>query len=425
MRQRIGHLLTLLASALGVWVSITLMLIHARTASGDRAGAAALCGEGAQFDCSVAASSSYAEFLGIPIAALGFAFYVAVVVSGLLAFRDETKEGEDSPIRLAIFGGFALSLVYSIFLAYINATVLEKSCDKCLLLYGFNLVGYFASGYWAGKGPVDAFGRLFRNLSKVITAPATLSLLLTFAVALGGAVWQIGRMKAPVAPAPTAQEVLAEPTVDTEVLYREDAASFGRADAPIHIVEFSDFECPYCARFAAVIGEIKREFPDTVRVTFRNYPLSFHANARLVARGAVCANEQGNFWPYHDLAFAQQASLGAPDFSVDDVVTIATNAGLNGDELRDCVVSAFSDQRVERDIADGKAVNLRGTPTVFINGIPYNGPLDYDGLSTVIRELSALLEAQGTPDDSAGTANDVPANDAPTAPEEDADEAGE
>lgn len=391
-RQRIGQIVTLLVSALGAWVSILLMLIHGRTAAGDTEGAARLCGEGAQFDCSVAASSSYSELFGIPIAAIGFAFYVAVIVVGAMAKGEESKDESAPGVALLLFGGFALSLVYSIYLAVINATVLDKSCDKCLYLYLLNLVGYFATGYWAGTSTFDSLRKLFGQLGGLLKQPATMTFALTFAVALFGASWQTNKIKSGSdGSTPSAREILAEPKVDLDVLYRADAPSYGPADAPVQIVEFSDFECPYCARFAEVISALKDEFPTELRVTFRNYPLSFHPNARLVARGAVCANEQGNFWPFHDLAFARQASLSAPDFDIERIVTIAKDAGLNPDEMRDCVLSGFSEERVARDVADGQAVNLRGTPTVFINGTQYQGNLDLNSMRSVIRDIQAIL----------------------------------
>lgn len=395
-RQRIGQIVTLLVSALGAWVSITLMLIHGRTSAGDTAGAAKLCGDGAQFDCSVAAASQYSEIFGISIAAIGFAFYVAVILATALAGKEETKNGA-STTSLLVFGGFSFAILYTIYLAYVNALVLPKSCDKCVYLYGVNVVGFLASARWATHDNNHPLPVLFKSPGKVLGDSKTLVFALTFAVALGGATYQLNKMKSAAGEAvatPSAAEVIDEAQrVDTTVLYREDAASFGPVDAPIHIVEFSDFECPYCARFAAVINQIKKDFPNEVRVTFRNYPLSFHPNARLVARGAVCANEQRNFWGFHDEAFGRQSSLSKPDFSVDDVVQIANDAGLNGEELRDCVLSSFSEARVARDIEDGKAVNLRGTPTVFINGVPYNGPLDIDGLSKVVRDVLQVLQA--------------------------------
>ena len=400
MRQRIGQLVTLLVSAIGAWVSITLMMIHGRTAAGDLAGAAQLCGEGSQFDCSVAASSQYSEIFGIPIAALGFAFYVAAFVSAAGANALEAQpagtkkasDDESATVSLLLFAGFAVSVLYSIYLAYVNATLLEKSCDKCMYLYGANLVGYFATGYWAANGPIDAFGRLFRSLGSLFRSSFTYVFVVILAAALGGALWKMNDGgSTPAAPTISAEEMMDVPLVDTTVLYRDDAPTFGSPDAPIRIAEFSDFECPHCAHFAEVIGAIKREFPNDVHITFRNFPLSFHPHARLVARGAVCANEQGNFWAYHDLAFARQSTLAAEDFDVDDVVRFAEDAGLNGDELRDCVLAGFSEERVARDVEDGRAVNLRGTPTVFINGAPYNGPLDLDGFRAVINDLLEIM----------------------------------
>lgn len=395
-RQRIGQILSILVSVAGVAVSVLLLAIHARTKVGDIEGASQLCGESAAFDCSVAAASSWSEVFGLPIAGFGLAFYLGVILVAVLAptlIDPKDEQRITSTPSLVVFGAFTLALFYSIFLAIVNVTQLDKSCDKCMWLYAVNAIGFVAAGLWAGGSPLRATTELFVRLPKTLFSPAAAIFVLTFLTATGGALWQTNRIIADAAQAPT-PITISEALEDTSVLYRDDAATAGPADAVVHLVEFSDFECPYCAKFAVVIQELKEAFPNDLRVTFRNYPLSFHPNARLISRMAVCANEQRNFWPFHDMAFAEQRTLNAEPLSAETLLDLAKRAGLNVDEAKDCFESSFSETRVQRDVADGQAVKLRGTPTVFINGRQYEGPLDFENFRRVIQnEIDAAAEA--------------------------------
>lgn len=384
--QRIGQLLTIAASIAGAAVSVVLLAIHVSTSSGDLIAAQQLCGDGPQFDCSAAAASDWSELFGIPIAGFGLGFYMAMGLVALLAFvpsfdhRDDKKAPPEA--AALAFGGFVLSILYSAFLAYINFTQLEKSCDKCMMLYAANAVGLFASALWMGGSLKTLVAHSFGRIGKLLGHPLTGIAALTFAVGTAGAAWQTHKRIAADEEriAASVEEAgVAGTQVDTTLLYNDNAASWGPEDAPIQLVEFSDFECPYCSRFAAVVNQLKNDYEGNLRVVFRNFPLSFHVNARLLARGAVCANAQGNFWAFHDVAFQRQARLnrpGASPLSVQDVAELAGDVGLNAEEMRFCLESSASDEQVARDRSDGEALGLRGTPTIFVNGRQWDGPLE-------------------------------------------------
>lgn len=387
-RQRIGQIVTTLASLAGIPISITLLLIHVRTKVGDTSGVAQLCGESDRVDCSVAAASGYSEIMGVPIAAIGLAFYLAVllvtVIASTLNPTNATEDEARTP-AFVVFVAYSLALLDSVYLGFVNFTQLDKICDKCIWLYAINTVGFLASGVWAAGNPVRAASEGVRRIPATALSAAAAVLVLTFISGVGGSLWQVNRLIEASAEQPKPVLVLA-PSVNTEALYRADAPSVGPEDAAIQIVEFSDFECPYCARFAETVAELKEAYPTQVRVQFRNYPLSFHPNARLVARMAVCAKEQNRFWEFHDRAFALQGSL-YKDFSADTLVKLAEDVGMNGEEARDCLNSSFSETSVERDVTDGRTLEIRGTPSVFINGRAYSGPLDLASLRSVIDTL--------------------------------------
>lgn len=399
-RQRIGQIVTTLASLVGIPISITLLLIHVRTKAGDASGAAELCAQNATVDCSVAAASDYSEFLGIPIAAIGLAFYIAALLVSLIARtlvpQNEATEAQLRTPAFVIFFTYSLALLDSVYLGVVNATQLDKICDKCVWLYVVNAVGFVGSGVWAAGNPVRAASEGVRRIPSTFLSASAAVFVLTFVAALGGSLWQTNRMVAQYADQPQQPVLVSTAVQQTEVLDRPDAPSVGPTDAPVTIVEFSDFECPYCARFSATLSELTELYPRELRVVFRNYPLSFHPNARLVARMAVCAQEQNRFIPFHNTAFAMQASLH-DGFTVDRLIALAEDVGMNGDEARDCLNSSFSENKVERDVQDGRTLEIRGTPTVFINGRAYSGPLDTGALRSVIdailrQELPAAAE---------------------------------
>jgi protein-disulfide isomerase len=157
-------------------------------------------------------------------------------------------------------------------------------------------------------------------------------------------------------------------------------AALGPADAPVTIVEFSDFQCPYCGRFAPALKNTLRKYPTQVRLVFRNLPLaSLHAQAVKAAEAAVCARDQGKFWEMHDLLFAEQKSLG-----VDALKEKATRLGLDSKTFDDCLDSGKSENAIKTDMAAADQLGITGTPTSFVNGRYLNGAVSENDLSAVI-----------------------------------------
>lgn len=150
-----------------------------------------------------------------------------------------------------------------------------------------------------------------------------------------------------------------------------DVPSFGPADASVTLVEFSDFECPYCAKAAEVVAQIRADYGDRVRFVYRQFPLSFHPQAHLAAQAALAAHAQGKFWPYHDLLFANQGAL-----SQEALVGYAKQIGLETRSFRAALTEQSHRARVEEDLALGAKASVRGTPTLFVNGLRVADPTD-------------------------------------------------
>ena len=167
-----------------------------------------------------------------------------------------------------------------------------------------------------------------------------------------------------------AGDVVAGDKVNVSV---DDDASMGNEKAKVVVVEFSDFQCPFCRTFwSGAYQQIKKEYVDTGKVKFvyRDFPLSFHSAAMSAAQGSQCAKDQGKFWEMHDKMFSEQEKLGqgTVQFGVSDIKKWASQIGLNTNEFNQCLDSEKYKSEVEKDIADGSAYGVSGTPTLFING---------------------------------------------------------
>ncbi len=172
-------------------------------------------------------------------------------------------------------------------------------------------------------------------------------------------------------------EVLTEP-------FRVEVAAAGprkgEEEAPVTIVEFSDFECPFCGRVNPTIEKIRDSYGDQVQVVFRQFPLEIHHNARKAGEAALCADEQGQFWAMHDAMFDDQKNLAA-----DGLKSIAAQiAGLNAGDFNACLDSGRHAETVEQDLKDGVRAGVSSTPAFFINGRYLSGAQPFEVFAEII-----------------------------------------
>jgi protein-disulfide isomerase len=158
-------------------------------------------------------------------------------------------------------------------------------------------------------------------------------------------------------------------------------AKGGPAGAPVTIVEFSDFQCPYCSRLNPTIDQVMSKYGSKVRLVFRQFPLPMHQNAAKAAEAALCANEQGKFWEMHDSMFKDQAAL-----AVDALKTKAAGLGLNAQAFNSCLDSGKEAAAVKADMKAGQEAGVNGTPAMFVNGRFISGVVPASQLSQVIDE---------------------------------------
>jgi protein-disulfide isomerase len=168
---------------------------------------------------------------------------------------------------------------------------------------------------------------------------------------------------------------LEPPKVDVSV---DDDPVRGAKDALVTIIEFSDFECPYCRRVQPTLKRLLKEYEGQVRLVFRDFPLSIHKNAQKAAEAAQCAGEQDKFWPFHDKLFEQTA------LSLDDLKKYAGDMGLDMDKFTTCLDTGKYAQEVAGDMQDGQAVGVNSTPSFFVNGQPLSGAVPYERFQELV-----------------------------------------
>lgn len=207
------------------------------------------------------------------------------------------------------------------------------------------------------------------------------STFILLAVVLLGAVYVFGGqgvtgnvINNPSQPLPSANERIEIDTGDAPVL--------GSANAPVTIVEFSDYQCPYCGRhFQETYPLIKSQYVDTgkAKIVFMDFPLGFHEQALPAANVARCAGEQGRYWEMHDLLFENQATLGTETYK-----NLAQQLGLDMAKFNSCSESGKYNSDIQADQTYGGQVGVGGTPSFFINGKQLEGAQPFSAFKAAI-----------------------------------------
>ncbi len=384
------YLYTALAAA-GIFVSERLIAIHLNTLYA-RAGDTGICG-GEGFSCAEAAQSGYAEIAGLPIAALGMAFYVSVIVLAAVARFAKSKDLQARLPDVFLLGGLA-SVGYSIFLAVVSATDIGKLCPFCMGLYGINLGLFLTAGFthpagWGGGFkrlggaiPTKAFG-----LTLAVMLVATLIAQGVYAHQAEGAAARAEQMK-------QVAEMRKPAKLEVEV---GQAPGKGPADAPVVVVEFSDFQCPHCRRLAESLEAAQKAMPGKVRYHFKHFPMDPSCNRMVKGRGhdkaceahvgMVCAQRNGRGWEMHDLIFQNQRNLGR-----DALITFAGQLGIDVEAFGACLDDPAALAVVQADIEQGIALGVPGTPVWFANGWREVGARDPQTMKAMLEQR--LRQAQ-------------------------------
>ena len=180
------------------------------------------------------------------------------------------------------------------------------------------------------------------------------------------------------------------PAIRVEVS-TEGAPIRGAADASVTVVEFSDFECPFCKQTHPTLKQLLERYPGKVRLAYRDFPLdSIHPQARRAAEAARCASDQGKFWEYHDVLFTQ-----SPQLALEDLRRYAGQVGLDVTKFDGCLAAGVHKAVVQRDLDEGNRLGITGTPAFFINGRTLTGAQPLEAFTRLIEQELARTAASG------------------------------
>jgi protein-disulfide isomerase len=171
--------------------------------------------------------------------------------------------------------------------------------------------------------------------------------------------------------------------VEKQSAFLDGAPTRGDKNAPVQVVEFADFQCPFCREAVGVLTGVFAKFPDAIYLQYRHFPIEReHPFALVAAEASMCANEQGKFWEYHDILFQNQG-----DLSPSALNGYARNIGLDINLFAQCVKDRVMAPLVQKDFNDGLALEVKATPTFFINGRKIEGVLPEKMWEQLIMEL--------------------------------------
>jgi protein-disulfide isomerase/uncharacterized membrane protein len=383
MLERFKKLLPVLVpAALGFALSLVIENVH-RQLTAD-VNYASFCNVNATVNCDVVLSSRYASLFGISVSAWAISFYVVMVAlsvgAALVAHNRWRQRLATLTLVLAVWG-----LLFSVYMAGVAFVVLHTVCVLCSGLYLIN-IGLFAAA-WRLRGGRQGSGRRQSSrrgeqdrLVMIGSAVAVAALVLIASWEAFGRSAQSGDATDVARQRPDFYRwFMAQPL--TQVSAPATDHSRGSKDAPVTIVEFSDFECGHCAAFHESLEDLLRRVGPSVHVVFRHFPLDsdcnpkvskrLHPAACLAAVASECAAEQGKFWQYHNLLFDNQQHLER-----EFLVAYARRLDLDVDRFTACLGSEPPRARVERDAKEGGQLGIDSTPTIFINGRTIKGALE-------------------------------------------------
>ena len=371
------HRTAVVLSLLGAIVSTVTLVVHQRLASGT--GYTSFCNLGGIVNCDAVLGSRYAEVLGVPVAAWGLLTFVAG--SGLALFG-AVGGGAGGIADLLLLGVASWSLGFAVVMAAamvsIGAVCLLCLATDAVIVAWFLTVLPLASGFESGADS----GWWRRPAAARGIAGAALVL------AIAGGTWAAVRTPGMVR---TVEEVRTRdpkfyswytkrPVRPVSELTNADCHRKGGPDAVVAIVEFSDFQCPYCVQAFRDLRDLLRARPE-ISLVFRHYPLdatcnthmkrTVHPDACLAACAAECAGRQGRFWEYHDVLFENNEHLER-----DSLLRYASDMHLDLAAFQVCIDDPSTRARVGQDVEAAARAGVNSTPTLFFNGRFIEGALD-------------------------------------------------
>lgn len=402
MRPQRGALICALLSLIGLGISGYLYYLHLGLLRGELLGGVA-CGGGGLMNCHAVTSSGWGAFLGIPLSLWGAFGYLTTFSLSVIAWAIPERQ----PAAHALLALISLLFVAAdLFLLGVMLWHIGHLCPLCVATYvvnGLMLAASFSAlpgGVAAARQVPAALGAWWPTRRQ----PATWmfwTLVLVSGASMAG-VHAATRFLTQVNPAAMRQRLL-EYVHSGQRVYPDTANDpvRGRTEAPIALVEFSDFLCPVCERASKFNEIILASHRGDAKLIFKHFPLDstcndavprvVHPGACTIAAASECAHAQGKFWEFHDAVFAGSGSPGAhTPYPVARIEKDATRLGLDLAQFKECMASGKGLEAVKRDIEEGKRLQVSSTPTFAINGIKTAGivsPAMFDVMAGTLKSV--------------------------------------
>ena len=398
------------ASCAGLGLTGYLGFIHLGLLRGELYGGL-LCGDaGTLFNCHAVAASRFSRLLGIPLAFWGIVGYLAALALAVIAagFRESAEEALTLLAALA-----AAFLVADVGLLAVMMTQIHFLCPLCLLTYAANLL-LAISARRALRRPwpkvIRQIPAAYRKLSISACTPAALffwGIVLTGAVGVA-AVSAAASFMSRAAPGSTPGRMASHVRMTKPVQVNTDGdAILGSPDAPIQVIEFSDFLCPLCQEAAKFNTIILANHRNDVALRVKQFPLdqtcnaavprTLHPGACQLAVAAKCAQEQGRFWAFHDRVFRS-----GPAYRLENLEGDLTELGLDMGRYRECLAGGRGLEAVKRDIQVGSQIKIGATPSYMVNGIRIRGSLPPAVFEELLQALRDQADSTNNPNQKKG-----------------------
>lgn len=377
-----------LLALVGLALCIELTVIYYRSFSDQ--GYRPICPMESVFDCKGAALSPYSRFLGLPNSLYGMAVYLLVLV--LIPMRVWTRVRLFKNLELYLLLLALVSVAMTVWLAYVSFFLLNKLCSWCTALYLVD-IGFLILVLLALEGPAQVREQIAEDLKMFQTEPKALGVgVLTAVILIASLIVLYERSKrvwvppGPELPSGVVIDISNDPVI-------------GPSRAPVTIIEFSDFQCPYCRDTAQAIQTLQKKHHREVRLIFKNFPLddkcnpmvkgSPHPNSCVAAISAECAYKMGGFEQMYNKL------MSADNYSPESLMGMAKELGLNLNEFGLCLRSGPANQEVMNDIQEAIKLNIEGTPLLIINSHKYTSALTEPQLEVIVTRILEGKEPPG------------------------------
>lgn len=400
-KKQVYYTWQLVAAILGLAASLYMSMQHTRLKLGIQEGKS-FCSLGGYIDCDVVNSSQYSEVFGIPLATLGAIFFCILIFLGIL-FSPEDKNFQFGQRVMAWLAAIALFIDF-LPLLFVQIFLIKTFCIVCLFTYVVTLVHLYLNARISGeKGSfIACLKSSLTNTTKLnqkqISTPK-LALSIVFVLMF----FVILVLLPSFIKSGSNDYAMVDSTVEKFFLTWKDKpqkkfpveqndGTYGNPNSKVQVVEFSDFECPFCRRMAFQLHTFLPSVKEKVHFVFKHYPLDtncnpkltyqMHAHACKLARIATCSVKEGKFWDIHDKLFL---SMTDEDMKSGwDEIEKQVSKVLPKEQLDACLKSPKSLESVSQNVSLGNQLNLQGTPTIFINGKEVTIPKSPENLRRLI-----------------------------------------